>query len=330
MRADGSVETPLDADHLRELIAGFKHAGMESLAICCLNAHVNPAHEQAIAAQIRAILPALPLSLSSEISPEFREFERSSTTVLNALLMPVVGTYLSRLEDMLRDLGLRAPIYLMQSNGGVARPEVAARQPARLLLSGPSGGAKAAEILAARLGYGNLVAVDMGGTSYDVSLIQENQAGLINEGEVDGCPVRLPMVEIRTIGAGGGSLAGTEDGEALYVGPRSAGADPGPACYGRGGERPTVTDANCHLGRIDANHFLGGKMQLDRTAGSGRGAAPCGCAAQAHFGGRGRGYLAHCRQSHGQRHPRQSVRERSRPGGFRPGLLRWRQWIARL
>jgi N-methylhydantoinase A len=157
-------------------------------------------------------------------------------------------------------------VYLVQSNGGVARPEVAARQPARLLLSGPSGGAKAAEILAARLGYSNLVAVDMGGTSYDVSLIQENQARLINEGEIDGCPVRLPMVEIRTIGAGGGSLAGTEDGEALYVGPQSAGAEPGPACYGRGGERPTVTDANCHLGRIDAGNFLGGKMQLDRTA----------------------------------------------------------------
>lgn len=266
IRADGRVETPLDEDHLRGLIAGIEGAGIEALAICCLNAHVNPANEQAIAARIEAALPDLPLSLSSDISPEFREFERSSTTVLNALLMPVVSSYLSRLEDMLRDLGLNAPVYLVQSNGGVARPEVAARQPARLLLSGPSGGAKAAEILAARLGYDNLVAVDMGGTSYDVSLIQGSQARLINEGEVDGCPVRLPMVDLRTIGAGGGSLAGTEDGEALYVGPQSAGADPGPACYARGGERPTVTDANCHLGRIDAGHFLGGKMRLDAAA----------------------------------------------------------------
>jgi N-methylhydantoinase A len=266
MRADGSVETPLDADHLRGVLAGIEKAGVECLAICCLNAHVNPAHEQAIAKRVEVMLPGLPLSLSSDISPEFREYERSSTTVLNALLMPVVSSYLSRLEGMLRDLGLRAPVYLVQSNGGVARPEVAARQPARLLLSGPSGGAKAAEILAARLGLGNLVAVDMGGTSYDVSLIQESRARLINEGEVDGCPVRLPMVELRTIGAGGGSLAGTENGEALYVGPQSAGAEPGPACYGRGGERPTVTDANCHLGRIDAGHFLGGRMQLDAAA----------------------------------------------------------------
>ena len=206
------------------------------------------------------------ISISSDISPEFREFERTSTTVLNALLMPVVGDYLKRLGARLTDHGLTAPVYLVQSNGGVATPQMAARHPARLLLSGPSGGAKAAETIAHRLGRLNLVAVDMGGTSYDVSLVEDGRVHQVNQGEVDGCPVRLPMVEMRTIGAGGGSIAGTDTAGGLYVGPESAGAAPGPACYDRGGKRPTVTDANVTLGRIDPLHFLGGAMRLNTTA----------------------------------------------------------------
>ena len=265
IRADGSVEFEPKPDGLKDLANQIAESGAETLAVCCLNAHVNSDHERAIAAAIATEIPTLPISLSSDVSPEFREFERTSTTVLNALLMPVVGDYLIRLENLLRSQGLMAPVYLVQSNGGVATPTIAVGQPARLLLSGPSGGARAAEILAGTLGEKNLVAVDMGGTSYDISLVQDGRIRLINLGEVDGCPVRLPMVEMRTIGAGGGSLATTDDGQSLRVGPHSAGADPGPACYGRGGDRPTVTDANCHLGRIDASHFLGGTMTLHPT-----------------------------------------------------------------
>ena len=264
--ADGRVATPLDPASLDAAIDRLAELEVETTAICCLHAHITPDHEQAIAARIADRLPDMHLSLSSDISPEFREFERSSTTVLNALLMPVVGAYLSRLEARLATAGFNRPVYLVQSNGGVARPAVAAREPARLLLSGPSGGALAAETLAGHLDLDNLVAVDMGGTSYDVSLIQERRTRMIAQGEVGGCPVRLPMVEMRTIGAGGGSLAGVDAVGALYVGPESAGATPGPAAYGQGGDRPTVTDANVTLGRIAPARFLGGAMTLHADA----------------------------------------------------------------
>jgi len=265
-RADGSVESELNEDEVRALAARLDAAQVECVAVALLHAYANPDHERRVAEILADCLPGLPVSLSSEISPEFREFERTSTTALNALLMPVVGTYLQRLEARLRDQGFSAPVYLVQSNGGVATPAMAARQPARLLLSGPSGGARAAETIARRLDSPNLVAVDMGGTSYDVSLVEEGRVLLVNQGEVDFCPVRLPMVEMRTIGAGGGSIAGTDAVGGLFVGPESAGAEPGPACYGRGGARPTVTDANVALGRIDPGHFLGGAMALDAAA----------------------------------------------------------------
>ena len=266
IKADGTVETPLDENQVANLVVPLQEKQVEAVAIIGLHAYANPAHEQRIAEILRAALPQLMISTSSEISPEFREFERSSTTVLNALLMPVVGRYIARLEARLAQIGLTAPIFLVQSNGGVATPAMAARQPARLLLSGPSGGARAAEVIARRIDTANLVAVDMGGTSYDVSLVRDGLVHLVNQGEIDHCPVRLPMVEMRTIGAGGGSLAGVDGVGALRVGPESAGAEPGPACYGRGGTRPTVTDANLLLGRIDAGHFLGGTMSLDTEA----------------------------------------------------------------
>ena len=266
MRADGSVETPVSAESLAAMIDRLTSLDVAAAAICCLHSHTNPAHEHQIADHIRAALPALHLSLSSDISPEFREYERSSTTALNALLMPVVGDYLARLEARLTAAGFERPVYLVQSNGGVARPAVAAREPARLLLSGPSGGALAAETIAGQLDLGNLVAVDMGGTSYDVSLVQNQRTRMISQGEVGGCPVRLPMVEMRTIGAGGGSLAEMDHVGALKVGPESAGARPGPAAYGHGGNRPTVTDANVVLGRIAPERFLGGTMNLDQAA----------------------------------------------------------------
>ncbi len=263
MRADGSVEIAPDGPAIERVIAQLKNAAPEAIAVCLLHAYANPAHEERLAEALSEAFPDVPLSLSHVICPEVREFERTSTTVLNAMLVPVIQRYLNNLRRSLRDLGLAAPVYLVQSNGGAALPETAAEQPARLLLSGPSGGALAGEVLSRNLDEPNLIGVDMGGTSYDVSLVVNGKVRQITEGAVDGCPVRLPMVEIRTIGAGGGSIARVEAGGRLRVGPDSAGAEPGPVCYGRGGVEPTVTDANLVLGRIDPTYFLGGGMKLD-------------------------------------------------------------------
>jgi N-methylhydantoinase A/oxoprolinase/acetone carboxylase beta subunit len=263
LRADGSVETPLA---LADTLARLAALQPEAVAVCLLHAYANPAHERALRDAILAAHPGLPVSISSDISPEIREYERSSTTVLNALLVPVVRDYLRRLAARLGQDGFAPRIFLVQSNGGVCSLETAAEQPARLLLSGPSGGALAAARIAQELGRPNLVAVDMGGTSYDVSVVQAGRVSLVTQGEVDGLPVRLPMVEMRTIGAGGGSIAMVEAGGRLVVGPRSAGARPGPVAYGRGGTEPTVTDANLALGRLDPAFFLGGAMTLDMPA----------------------------------------------------------------
>ncbi|TCZ57226.1 hydantoinase/oxoprolinase family protein [Roseicella aquatilis] len=266
MRADGTAERTLDEAALPGLIARLDALGAEAVAVCLLHAYANPAHEQRLKALIGAARPGLPVSLSSEISPEIREYERSSTTVLNALLMPVVRAYLERLEARLGEGGFQPLVFLVQSNGGVCSLRQAAEQPARLLLSGPSGGALAAGRIAQLLARPNLVAVDMGGTSYDVSVVQEGRVSVVTQGEIDRLPVRLPMVEMRTIGAGGGSIASVDHGGRLTVGPRSAGSRPGPVAYGRGGTEPTVTDANLALGRLDPDYFLGGMMTLDMPA----------------------------------------------------------------
>ena len=277
---DGSVETPLDEDAVAGVGRTLSETGIGAVAVAFLHAYRDPAHERRAAEILAKAAPGIPVSLSSEVSPEIREFERVSTTVLNALLMPVVRIYLERLETGLRDAGLEARLYLVQSNGGVTTPAQAARLPVRLLLSGPSGGAVAAAALARTLGQPNLVAVDMGGTSFDVSVVRDGESTVVTEGEIDGLPVRLPMVEMRTIGAGGGSIASVAAGGALSVGPKSAGADPGPASYGKGGGEPTVTDANVVLGRLDPDFFLGGALKLDaglaRAAVAERIAAPLG------------------------------------------------------
>ncbi|WP_028794342.1 hydantoinase/oxoprolinase family protein [Thalassobaculum salexigens] len=263
LRADGSMERALDPATVRAAARKAAEAGAKAIAICLLHAYANPEHELEAARIVQEELPDAYVSCSHAVSPEIREFERASTTVLNALLMPVVKTYLSKLRGRLSDTGITAPVYLVQSNGGVTTPETAGEQPARLLLSGPAGGARAAEVLSAELGIGNLIAVDMGGTSYDVSIVDNGAIRLVTEGKVDGLPVRLPMIEIRTIGAGGGSIARVDETGRLYVGPESAGATPGPVSYGRGGTQPAVTDANVALGRIDPDFFLGGAMTLD-------------------------------------------------------------------
>ncbi len=278
IRWDGSEETPLDEAGIGRI--GAELAGVDAVAVAFLHAYRNPAHERRAAEILAEAAPGVSIALSSEVSPEIREFERVSTTVLNALLVPAVRAYLERLVARLRNAGLEARLYLVQSNGGVTTSARAARLPVRLLLSGPSGGAMAAAELARTLRQPNLVAVDMGGTSFDVSVVRGGESTVVTEGEIDGLPVRLPMVEMRTIGAGGGSIAEAAPGRALSVGPRSAGADPGPAAYGKGGVEPTVTDANVVLGRLDPGFFLGGAVQLDaaraRAAVAERIAAPLG------------------------------------------------------
>ncbi|KTQ95591.1 5-oxoprolinase [Aureimonas ureilytica] len=264
--ADGRVIEPLDETGVEALAERLREAGVRSVAVCFLHSYANPAHERRVGEILRERLPGVEVSLSCDISPELREYERLSTTALNALLVPVVKGYTDRLAGRLKQEVPQSQVYLVQSNGGVAGLGKAGREPARLLLSGPSGGAAAAKRLSAALDEPNLVAVDMGGTSFDVSVVHEGTVSMVNEGEVDGLPVRLPMIEMRTIGAGGGSIAWVDDGGRLRIGPQSAGAEPGPACYGRGGERLTVTDANLLLGRLDGSSFMGGGMGLDRGA----------------------------------------------------------------
>lgn len=266
MRFDGTAERVPDKADIDAVIAKLAEADIETVAIALLHSYANPDHEQRLAERIRQALPRLDVSLSSVISPEIREYERTSTTVLNALLQPVVRAYIERLETRMRAEAFAPHLLIVQSNGGVCTPSTAAAEPARLLLSGPSGGAMAALELARRLEQPNLVGVDMGGTSFDVSVVRDSRLEIVTLSEIDRLPVRLPMIEIRTIGAGGGSIARVNAVRQMTVGPESAGARPGPVCYGRGGTEPTVTDANLALGRLDAATFLGGAMALDRDA----------------------------------------------------------------
>jgi N-methylhydantoinase A/oxoprolinase/acetone carboxylase beta subunit len=263
IRADGSIETALTASAMEALAARLDSLDVETVALCLLNAYINPVHELAIADHLARARPGLKISPSSTLNAEIREYERTSTTVLNALLMPVVAGYLDKLQARMRAEDCMPRLLLVQSNGGVCSAATAAREPVRLLLSGPAGGAAACALLAEALGEANVVGVDMGGTSFDVSVVREGRVNLIAQGEIDRVPVRLPMVELRTIGAGGGSIAKVRPGGRLTVGPESAGSRPGPACYGRGGTEPTVTDANLALGRLDGEAFLGGGMRLD-------------------------------------------------------------------
>jgi N-methylhydantoinase A len=260
---DGRVHTPLDEDAARSLAARIVGLGVETVAVCLLHSYANPSHERRLRELLLAAHGGLDVSLSSDVSPEIREYERLSTTVLNALLMPVVRSYLSALEQRLRDGAAAARVLLVQSNGGVCGIRNASEQPVRLILSGPAGGACAVERTSARLRMRDLVGIDMGGTSFDVVVVHGGRCAMVTEGSIDGLPVRLPMIEVRTIGTGGGSIAWIDDTGRLRVGPRSAGAQPGPASYGQGGDQATVTDANLVLGRIDPQRFAAGTIRLD-------------------------------------------------------------------
>ncbi|MDL1870747.1 hydantoinase/oxoprolinase family protein [Deltaproteobacteria bacterium PRO3] len=252
--AGGKVLRSPSAAELKALRRRLRGAGVESLALCLLHAYANPAHERLAARFLKTL--GKPLSVSSEICPEFREYERSSTVCVNAYVAPVMARYLRRLQKR-----LRRPVRILQSNGGGLSVAEASRQAVRTLLSGPAGGALGALRAAEAAGFRRLLTLDMGGTSTDMSLI-DGALEFTSEAALGDYPVKTPMIRIDTIGAGGGSLAWIDAGGALRVGPRSAGADPGPICYGRGGRQLTVTDAHVALGRIPPRHFLGGRMRL--------------------------------------------------------------------
>ena len=266
MAATGDEVAPLRLADLDALIEAAPREGYEAIAVALLFSFKNPVHELAVAAYLAERLPDLPIALSHKISPEWREFERTSTTVMDAYLAPVVHKYLETLVGSLADqLPGGGALHVMQSNGGVMTASSASDTPLQTLLSGPVGGAIGGKALSAATDRQNLICVDMGGTSFDASLIIDGQPSASNEAKLEGLPVQMSVVDIHVIGAGGGSIAWEEAG-AARVGPQSAGSMPGPVCYGRGGTEPTVSDANLVLGRLDGSNFSGGEMALDRDA----------------------------------------------------------------
>ena len=261
----GEVLTPLDEAACRAALGELRDEAVEAVAVCLLFSFVNPAHEARIGALIDEELPGVFVSLSSQVLPEIREFERVSTTVVNAYVGPPIQRYLDHLAGRLRESGFSGELFVMQSNGAVQLASEAGRFAVNALLSGPAGGVTAGAWVGERANHPNLITVDMGGTSYDVATIRNLQPGVTTETWIGRYRVALPMLDIHTVGAGGGSVARIDDGGALLVGPQSAGSTPGPACYGRGGTRPTVTDADVLLGFVDPDSFLGGEMRLDKA-----------------------------------------------------------------
>lgn len=267
MLADGSVLDALDAQAVeRDLIPKLKAGDYEAVAICLLNGYVNPAHEEELAAIITRHCQGLQVACSSGVTREFREYERASTTTLSAYVQPVINRYLERFQDRLTGSGFTGRFSVMQSNGGRLPAEGMRRNAITALLSGPAAGVMGAVRQAARSGHGNLVTFDMGGTSTDVCLVTEGKPDLTAEFALDGLPIRTPIIDINTVGAGGGSIIWIDDGGMLRAGPQSAGADPGPACYGRGGAEPTVTDAHVIRRTLRPDAFLGGRMEIDVAA----------------------------------------------------------------
>ncbi|MDR3538278.1 MAG: hydantoinase/oxoprolinase family protein [Acetobacteraceae bacterium] len=262
VRHDGSVEIPLDEAAFRAAVRQLKAAGVEALAVCFLYGFVRTDHEDIARRIIDEEFPEAFACVSHQVAPEFREFERLSTAVVNAYLGPVMQRYINRLGDRLRDLGLPVAPHLTQSNGGVIGFDQAARLPVRTVLSGPSTGVVGAQAVGKLAGFSDLITFDMGGTSTDVALLAGGACRLASEAVVHGYPIKAPMLDIHTVGAGGGSIAFVDSGGLLKVGPRSAGADPGPVCYGRGNTEATVTDANVVLQTLNPTHLLGGRMAV--------------------------------------------------------------------
>ncbi len=266
LRANGEVSITLDAKSLDDAIAGIKESGATSVAVCFLHAYINPVHEFAAVERLTQALPGISVSRSSDVLPQIKEYERVSTTIVNAYVEPIVRRYLTNLETRLTEAGFKGSLFVVLSHGGMAPVEEASRLAAGTVLSGPAGGMSGGRRCAELVGIPDLVPFDMGGTSTDISLISDGQASLSADGMLAGQRIALRSLDIASIAAGGGSIASVDAGHTLRVGPESAGSVPGPACYGNGGTAATVTDANVVLGYLDAAAFMGGKRPLDRAA----------------------------------------------------------------
>jgi N-methylhydantoinase A len=264
--ARGRVLIALDEDQVRREVTRLCAQGVQAIAVCYLFSFVDSAHERRTRELIAEVAPEISVSLSSDVDPTFREYERTCVTAFDAYLGPVVKRYLAGLADRLRGLGVGAPPLIMRSRGGIVSAAMAAAEPVTLFLSGPAGGVIGAKLAAERSGVRDFVSLDMGGTSNDVAMVRGGEPLIASEGTIGQYPVRTPMVDVSTIGAGGGSIAWIDAGGGLRVGPRSAGAEPGPACYARGGDQATVTDASLVLGYLDPDRFAGGLMRLDPAA----------------------------------------------------------------
>ena len=263
MKWNGEVITKIDSEDVNKIINKINEENIQAIAICFLHSYVNPVHEIEVKKMIKEkVGENVEISLSHELAREWREYERASTAVMNSYIGPITNRYLKSLESQLFDDGYKNPLYIMQSNGGVIRAKTAIEQPVKTLLSGPVGGTIGGMALSKKINRPNLICVDMGGTSFDMSLIINGKPSLTNETEQEHIPLLIPLVDIYTIGAGGGSIAWLEN-NALRVGPKSAGANPGPSCYDKGGQEPTVTDANLFLGRLGSGSKLGGWMKLN-------------------------------------------------------------------
>jgi N-methylhydantoinase A len=263
----GEVIVPLDRESVRDAVRELRDAeGARAFAVCLLFSFRNPAHEREVRRIIHELDPSLSVSISSEVDPMFREYERTVVTAFDAYLRPVIESYLERLEGELRRIGISALLQVMQSRGGITSAGLVGRRPVSILLSGPAAGAIGAEHAGRLAGYEDLISIDVGGTSADVSLVRAGTPLVAAEGMIDTYPLRVPMVDVTTIGAGGGSIAWVDAGGSFRVGPVSAGAAPGPVCYGRGGTRPTVTDASLVLGYLNPRSFAGGALELDVDA----------------------------------------------------------------
>ena len=266
LKANGTILTPLDAGSLGDAIAAVRHSGATSVAVCLLHAYLDPVHELAVVERLTRELPGVSVSRSSDVLPQIKEYERVSTTIVNAYVEPVVRRYLTSLEQRLMEAGFEGSLFVVLSHGGMAPVAEASQLAAGTVLSGPAGGISGSRRCADLLGLPDLVPFDMGGTSTDISLIADGKASLSADGMLAGQRIALRSLDIGSIAAGGGSIASVDAGRTLRVGPESAGSIPGPACYGQGGTAATVTDANVVLGYLDAAAFMGGRRPLDRGA----------------------------------------------------------------
>ena len=264
VRSNGAVEVELDQESVLKALDYFRSEGIQSLAVCFLFSFLNPAHEQQAAEAIRQAFPEMRISLSHEVLPQIKEFDRVSTTVVDSYVGPVFSSYLMDLQKRLGAYTRGQDILIMQSNGGVAPIDESSRLAVRAILSGPAGGTSGTAHYGQLLGEPRIIGFDMGGTSTDISVVEDGRPHLTTEKFESGWKIAVPMIDIQTLGAGGGSIARVDAGGILHVGPDSAGADPGPACYGRGGRQPTVTDANLVLGYLDSENFLGGRSRLQK------------------------------------------------------------------